>query len=372
MLESFDGTDARSGPSTRYQGSKRKLGSWFLKSLEGLRFTSVVDLMAGTGSLSYLLKSKGKRVVANDYLHANYATLLAFVQNSSIKLSDSEVDWLLSSHQEVHYSSFVTDTFDGFYFTRPENVWLDLLACNLGALRASTPSELQYKKAIAQHSLVQACLMKRPFNLFHRKNLYLRTADVKRTFGNKTTWDTPFPDLFKRLVRESNEHVFGNGQNNLARNQDVKEVRAEEADLVYIDPPYFRSERDRSQSNYRVLYHFVEGLSQYDRWPELLDTSRHLKPLKTNGFSTEGFYSCERSEFKKHFLSWLTEVIKAWPNSQIAISYKQPGIPGQHSITRLLEKSGRKVSVRTRTYCYALNHHNGTPRHNVELLFLGT
>jgi len=31
--------------------------------------------MAGTGSVAYLLKSMGKRVVANDYLHSNHATL---------------------------------------------------------------------------------------------------------------------------------------------------------------------------------------------------------------------------------------------------------------------------------------------------------
>lgn len=327
--------------------------------------------MAGTGSVAYLLKSMGKRVVANDYLHSNHATLLAFIQNSSTQLSDDDVDWLLCRHRKVRYSSFVTDTFQGFYFTKAENAWLDLIASNISALAGSDSSKLRYKKALARHALVQACLMKRPFNLFHRKNLYIRTARVDRSFGNKTTWDTPFPVLFKRLVREGNKYVFRNGHRNLAMHEDARDVRVRDAELVYIDPPYFRSERDRALSNYRLLYHFVEGLVQYDRWGELLDPSLRLKSLKSNGFSTEGLYVCERVKLRSGFLGWLEEILRAWPDARIAMSYKQPGVPGYCSIKRLLEKTGRNVSVRRRPYWYALNQQNGTPKHNVELLFLG-
>jgi hypothetical protein len=45
----------------------------------------------------------------------------------------------------------------------------------------------EYKRAIAYSALCQACLAKRPYNLFHRANLYMRTQDVERSFGNKTT-----------------------------------------------------------------------------------------------------------------------------------------------------------------------------------------
>ena len=362
----------RSGPSTRYQGSKRKLGPWLSKAFTSLRFTTVVDLMAGTGSVAYILKSMGKRVIANDYLHSNHSTLLAFIQNSSTRLNDDNVSWLTCRHPNVLYSSFVEDTFQGFYFTRQENTWLDLVASNISALDGGDLSKLQYKKALARHALVQACLMKRPFNLFHRRNLYIRTARVERSFGNKTTWDTPFPDLFRRLVREGNQYIFSNGHRNKAMHEDALDVRARQADLVYIDPPYFRSERDRALSNYRILYHFVEGLVQYEHWGELLDPSVRLRSLKLNGFSTEELYTCERATFNSKYLNWLKAILKAWPNAQIAMSYKQPGMPGLSSIKGLIEDTGRKVSVRRRQYWYALNHKNGIPKHNIELLFLGT
>lgn len=373
VLSSTAATNSgRPGPSTRYQGSKRKLGPWLSKAFRSLRFTTAVDLMAGTGSVAYILKSMGKRVIANDYLRSNHSTLLAFIENSSIRLNDDDVNWLMCRHPNVRYSSFIEDTFQGFYFTKAENTWLDLLASNISALAGGDLSILRYKKALARHALVQACLMKRPFNLFHRKNLYIRTASVERSFGNKTTWDTPFPDLFRRLVREGNTYVFDNGHRNLAMHEDALDVRVRQVDLVYIDPPYFRSERDRALSNYRILYHFVEGLVQYEHWDELLDPSVRLKSLKSNGFSTEELYACARNQFSSLYLNWLNDLLQAWPDAQIAMSYKQPGVPGHSSIKRLIENTGRKVSVRKRQYWYALNHKNGTPKHNIELLFLGT
>ena len=196
------------GPSTRYQGSKRKLISWLQSALGDLRFSTAVDLMSGTGTVAYMLKGMGKRVIANDYLYSNHATLVAFIENPSTLLRDEDIEWLLETHDEVLYSTFIADTYKGFYFTGPENEWLDRVASNIVAFRGAGPAETKYKKALAEHALVQACLMKRPFNLFHRKNLNIRRADVDRSFGNKTTWDTPFSLLFKRLALEGNRYVF--------------------------------------------------------------------------------------------------------------------------------------------------------------------
>ena len=240
------------------------------------------------------------------------------------------------------------------------------------AFSDNDPCKLVYKKALAQHALIQSCLMKRPFNLFHRKNLYIRTADVARNFGNKTTWDTPFPVLFKRIVREANACVFGNGRGNQAFHRDVLDVSVDGAELIYIDPPYFRLHRDRSLSNYRLLYHFVEGLVQYERWEHILDPSHRLKALKANGFSTEALYTCKRHKLEQAFLNWLQEVLRAWPNAQVALSYKHPGVPKPCSIKRLIEMTGRKVSIREKPYTYALNLQNGNPEPNLEMVFLGS
>jgi len=60
--------------------------------------------------------------------------------------------------------------------------------------------EDEYEQAIAYFALFQACIIKRPYNLFHRKNLYVRMAKVKRSFGNKKTWDSSFEEMFLNLL----------------------------------------------------------------------------------------------------------------------------------------------------------------------------
>ncbi len=61
---------------------------------------------------------------------------------------------------------------------------------------------MKIKKAMFLWALFQSCISKRPYNLFHRKNLYVRTADVKRNFGNKTTWDKPFESISISLSKK--------------------------------------------------------------------------------------------------------------------------------------------------------------------------
>lgn len=358
------------GPSTRYQGSKRKLVPWFLEIFESQKFSSVADVMCGTGAISYMLKRMGKSVFANDYLRFNEISAQAYIENRRYRVSDDEVDWFLRQHSKVEYSSFVKNTFPGMYFTDQENQWLDRTICNIMGFKGDNKLETRAKRAIATHAVVQACLQKRPFNQFHRKNLYLRSANVQRSFGNSTTWETPFADLFMRHVKETNAHVFDNGQKNAASNRDVVKFRRRNIDLVYIDPPYFRLDRERKQCNYRFIYHFVEGLVRYDQWPDLIDHDFSTLPLKPNGNSTEVLHSCEKKVLGKSLLDWFEDIITNWPNAQIAFSYKQPGIPTHFAIKKMLEETGRDVEVYRRPYTYALNHRNGTPNVNVELLFV--
>jgi hypothetical protein len=61
-------------------------------------------------------------------------------------------------------------------------------------------------------------------DVFAAPALYLRTAVVERSFGNKTTWDTPFEVHFHAFVREANRAVFNNQRNNRALNLDAFET----------------------------------------------------------------------------------------------------------------------------------------------------
>ena len=58
-------------PTTRYQGSKRKILLWIYECMRGYEFHTVLDAFGGSGMVSCLLKRMGKRVTYNDLFRFN-------------------------------------------------------------------------------------------------------------------------------------------------------------------------------------------------------------------------------------------------------------------------------------------------------------
>ena len=170
-------------PSTRYQGSKHKIVEWIEYYTKDLNFNSVLDAFGGTGCVGYVYKKNGKQVFYNDSLKFNYYVGLALIENQDNRLDKDDIDFIMGGDTE--HQSFIFDTFHDIYFTDEENKWLDAVIARIKKI------DNKYKQALALYALFQSCIIKRPYNLFHRKNLYIRTSDVKRSFGNKKTWDTP-------------------------------------------------------------------------------------------------------------------------------------------------------------------------------------
>ncbi|MCX6376169.1 MAG: DNA adenine methylase, partial [Armatimonadetes bacterium] len=321
------------------------------------------DAFGGTGVVSFLLKKMGKRVVYNDYLLSNYWCGVALIENSSVHLTKRDLAFLLGRRGSSAYPTFIADTFREIYYTDEENAWLDQTAKNIRDLdELYGGTTLRHKTALAYHALVQSALMKRPFNLFHRRNLYIRTADVKRSFGNKTTWETPFTTLFRRLADESSRVVFGNGRQNRAMNLDALDAPTG-FDLVYIDTPYLSAKASHVNSDYHALYHFLDGLCQYEAWPELIDDESLHKRLvaRSNGWND-----------KTGILGLFEELIKRHSRSKLVISYRTPGIPTREELETLLAKYGKCSKTYERRYTYALNKRNGHPGENIEILIVAT
>ncbi len=314
-------------PSTRYQGSKAKLVPWIWEQIADLSFTTCLDAFGGTGAVAYRLKQEGKQVTYNDLLRFNHTIGLALIENDQVSLSSEDVDRLLQRHAEIEYPRFVQDNFSNIYFTDEENAWIDQTITNIRRL------DDPYQFALAFFALCQACIIKRPYNLFHRKNLYIRLAEVDRSFGNKTTWDTPFDEWFRIFVQEANRAVFENGQWNRALNVDAVDVPGE-FDLVYVDPPYIS--RRGVAVDYLDFYHFLEGLTLYDEWGVNLDhTSKHrrLKPRPSEWTDKHRIHAAFERVFKRY------------QNSIMVISYRSDGIPSEPELLSLLQQYKRNVRV---------------------------
>ncbi|HYQ57597.1 MAG TPA: DNA adenine methylase, partial [Draconibacterium sp.] len=260
-------------PTTRYQGSKRKILPWIHDCIKDLEFDTVLDAFGGSGMVSYLLKRMGKSVTFNDILQFNHVIGESIISNNEVLITDLDLEQILN--EKVKSETFITDTFKGVYYLDKENLWIDKIIHNIEGLNSKyNGSELRYKKAIAYNALFQSCLTKRPYNLFHRKNLDMRTRDVERNFGNKTTWETPFPVHFKKFISEINRSIYNSQTFCESINYDIFELTDLNYDLVYFDSPYIKQTSKRNESSdYLKCYHFLEGITKYSEWNNLIDNT---------------------------------------------------------------------------------------------------
>ncbi len=337
-------------PSTRYQGSKRRSAGWIVERLADLDYRTVLDAFAGTGSVAYAFKCAGKQVTYNDVLLFNHRIGLALIENRDVCLAESDIDFLLAVHPRLAYGDFIQRTFSGVYFTHDENALLDRLSVNLAAFACP------FKQALASFAVFQASIAKRPYNLFHRANLYMRLAEVPRTFGNKATWDRPMEDHVRAFAMEGNSAVFDNGQPCRAVCADAAEIEPG-FDLVYIDPPYVNASGVGVE--YREFYHFLEGIVRYEEWATLIDATLKHRPLARVADPwgrAETIGDCFARLFDR------------FCGSILAVSYRSNGVPTVEALEAMLRARKRHVVRHARAeQPYALS----TDRATREVLLVG-
>ncbi|MEO8611765.1 MAG: DNA adenine methylase [Chloroflexota bacterium] len=320
------------------------------ENVDSLKFDTVLDVFGGTGAISHLFKRMGKQVTYNDYLVFNHIIGMALIENSHVTLTREDMGWLLDLNLPGVYPDFIERTFSGVYFTDEENQWLDRIIYQIDHC-LNNP----YKQAVARFALFQACIIKRPYNLFHRANLYMRLAKVERSFGNKSTWDTPFETHFRAFVQQANLGVFDNRRANRALNCNALETPIG-ADLVYIDPPYLNGKG--VGVDYHGFYHFLEGLSDYPNWPLRIDyTSKHKRLLPR--FSPWNSAATIFEAFE--------HLIARHQNSILVISYRDDGIPSKKQLIDIVGGYKKTIREAEKTQKYALSL-----RDSKELLLIAT
>ena len=329
-------------PTTRYQGSKSKLVDWIIESVKGIKINTILDAFGGTGVVGYNFKKLGKKVVYNDIMAFNSMIATAIIGNKDTVLSEEEIDELLYS--EVNGNpTFIQENYKNIYFLDKENKWLDEMVCKISKINN------KYKQAIAWFAVIQSCIIKRPYNLFHRANLYVRTATVKRSFGNKTTWDKPFETYFRQFVHEANEAVFDNGQDNIVLNKDAIDISPEVygIDTVYIDTPYISAKG--IGTDYYDFYGFLEGMMDYNNWDKKILSGYKHKPISGKGNKDWTGKNEIYTSFEKLF--------SRYKDQQLLISYRSDGVPSIPELKEMLSKYKRNIcEILSTNYQYALSN----------------
>lgn len=298
-------------PQTRYYGSKRRLTDWMIDEFKKYNFASALDVFGGTSTISLALKRLGKKVTYNDILESNRIIATALLSNEPCATTYVELDLFFESIKPEH--GFITETYNDIYYTNTENQWLD------GAIKSLTAIDNSLKKSEILYCLMQACLQKRPFNLFHRKNLYLRENNKKNTkFGNWATWEKPFSVLMTRALGELHKTRWVSSHApTILPCTDAINI-SDGYDFVYLDPPYIPLKKQ--DISYMDRYHFLEGLCMPEKWSQRIDISKRNLPIS----SPENMLKWTD---KKSFKENLFALVEKHKKSIVCLSYVHDAYP---------------------------------------------
>ncbi len=338
-------------PKTRYYGSKRRLLDWIYHALKDLSFNSVLDGFGGTASVSLLFKMMGKEVTFHDGLLFNTITAHALLADKLPFANINEAHSFIDGIKPCR--GFISKTFAGMYYTDKENRWLD------GAATAIHQLQNPAQRSVYLYCLFQACLKKRPFNLFHRANLNLRlNRDITRSFGNLVTWETPFPILMKASLPDVVGIASPGAQSvTILPHGDIGRLNAG-YDLVYLDPPYVSE--SKTSDDYLRRYHFLEGISSYADWENEINNASYIKSLQPRPYISEW-------QSKRVFRERLFDLIQTHSQSIVVLSYLAGAYPSEEEITDHFRQNFKRVSVLKKDFCHAL-----AKEKKVELLFIGS
>lgn len=332
-------------PPTRFMGSKSKLLSEIWTVASQFNVNTVVDLFSGSGIVGYMFKAQGKSVISNDYMAMSATFTKAMIENSTVILPLEEAKRLLVDYKKS--DRFVSTKFQGLYYTDEENNLIDTLRTNIAAIRDP------YKHAIAMTALIRACIKKRPRGIF--------TYTGHRYDDGRKDLQKSLAEQFLDAVEAVNCAVFDNGKVNRSKHGDAMSLRIEQADLVYIDPPYYSP---LSDNEYVRRYHFVEGLARDWKGVEIQE---HTKTKKFKSYPTP-------FSTRKGAADAFDKLFKKFANSILIVSYSSNSLPTQDEMVAIMAKYKQHVEVVPIDYKYSFGNQNKAKTHRnsvQEYLFVG-
>jgi adenine-specific DNA-methyltransferase len=329
-------------PRLRYMGSKYRLIPSLADVFTELGGQTALDAFSGSGVVSYLLKSLGYQVTANDFLTFPSVIAQATVVNQHETLTAEDIDEICGPPADDR--DFIRRTFKGLYFTDDDREFLDSAWSHIDRMTG-------HKQAVAISALVLASARRQPRGVFTFTDL--RYDDGRRDLH------LPLRQHFRERAAEYNQVVFNSGQPCTALVGDVFALPSQPYDIVYLDPPYAPP---RDDNCYIKRYHFLEGLSVYWRGQTIMENT-HTKKLakRYTPFS-----------YKHTVTDALRRTFKQFQDSTIVLSYSSNAVPDAATIEALLREVKDNVEVRLNDHTYTFGTHSAAQRRAVsEYLFIG-
>lgn len=330
----------KSMPTTRFQGSKRKLISDIAPFFEELEFTTCLDAFGGTGSITHLLSRMGKKAQFNDIMPSNQVMAKALYSSGDVKINEEIIENLFKKKNKKKYKTTIQDIYKGIYYLDSENEEIDIFCQNVMDL------DDELLQSEAYYLLFQSLLSKRPYNLFHRANLHMRTKEVTRSFGNKTTWDKPIIEHVLKFLKELRKCRASDRRYKVKFSCEDAFRLKNKFDLIYIDTPYAKS-KGTQESNYFNFYHLLDALVDYDSIASKVSEEFKHKPI----------YSASKLWYKEDTIDEAFEALfNHYKGSKLVISYRDDGHPSPERLIEMLEENYDSVKlINLADYKYVLS-----------------
>ncbi len=329
-------------PRLRYMGSKYRLVPYLERAFAELGGQTALDAFSGSGVVSYLLKTLGYQVTANDFLTFPSVIARATVVNQDQTLTGEDIEKICGPPADGR--DFIQRTFEGLYFTGEDRRFLDSAWSHIDTMTG-------HKRDIAIAALVLASARRQPRGVFTFTDM--RYDDGRRDLR------LSLREHFRERAAEYNRVVFDSGQPCAALCGDVFALESRPYDVVYLDPPYAPP---RDDNCYIKRYHFLEGLSVYWRGQTIMENTRTKKlPKRYTPFS-----------YKHTVTDALRRTFKQFQDSAIVLSYSSNAVPDAETIEDLLREVKDEVDVRLIDHTYTFGTHSAAERRTAaEYLFIG-
>ena len=332
--------------SNPYVGNKRGIITDIAHALEdkGVQYDSVLDLFGGSGVVSLFMKLLGKKVIYNDLLTSSYYNGLCFVENTSIRLPESDAAYFCKNVPVEIYKSFVQDKW-GPYFTPSEAVFLDRYRKNveilhrdyfeesMGQLESLPPADkAAFVRTIARHAEIYKALALLTVEHYVMENCFvggrLNKGQVLAKLEHRLEHDRNQGHEMKFLLKPLPRFTEGS-PDCMAFNLDADDLLdgnpTLQTDLLYLDPPYGSSQSDYAQM-FRFCEEYIHGAP--------LEELPHIQAASKKFVQSKGYEEHFRGLLKKcdRFPTW-------------AISYSEASFSDIDGITNILKDFRKDVVV---------------------------
>ena len=326
----------------RYMGNKNKLLDFIIPEIEEItpEGTIICDLMSGTNSIGYALKSR-YTIYANDVQKYSECIAKALIENNTVtinqKSAKKDLEENYKKNLEEKKYNFFYKTYSDTYFSETQCLDIDSIRYAIEQIQNENKKNLYLTVLMSVMCKVESTTghFAQYMPKDHKRVIPLRNMNVWDEFLEKCT-------DFKTIIN--------NNMQNKSFNLDYKElIKLDEirnVETFYLDSPY-------SGEQYSRFYHILETIVKYDN-PIVSYKAKYRNDRFMSGF-------CYKSKVSNEF----ENIIKFCKqnNSNLVISYSNKGVINCEKLEDLCRKYYENVDIKTYDY-----KHSTQGKGNNELL----